>query len=146
MAIRKVKYISTPIKAALLLSLSTFIVSCTALKGVRIVEGTHFTAGLTIPGTEGAFQINAIDYSSGLCMSVNSNAVLIVDYVHAETNNWFYLLETKIYRNFHSIVIPLSEPLQSVVSNSYSNSYSKAIVEKLDGISYPTFLAPSTAP
>lgn len=142
MALRKVKYISTSIKAALLLSLSTFIVSCTALKGVRIVEGTHFTAGLTIPGAEGAFQINAVDYSSGLCMSVNSNAVLVVDYIHAETNNWFYLIETKIYRNFHSIVIPLSESLPTIISNSYS----KALGEKLEGTSYPTSSAPSAVP
>lgn len=61
-----------------------------AYKGAKVVEGTDLALGFTVPGTDGAAQLDILNYLSGFRLGVAENAALKVKYTVAETNDWFW--------------------------------------------------------
>lgn len=72
-----------------------------AYKGAKVVEGTDLAVGFTIPGTDGAAQMDVLNYLSGFRLGVAENAGLKVKYTVAETND--FLWGAAITRTWKSI-------------------------------------------
>ena len=59
-------------------------------KGAKVVEGTDLAVGFTIPGTDGAAQMDVLNWLSGFRLGVAENAALKVKYTVAETNDFLW--------------------------------------------------------
>ena len=58
-------------------------------RGAKITEGTDLAVGINVPSTEGALQLQLLNYLSGFRLGVAENAALTVEYSSAETNSYF---------------------------------------------------------
>lgn len=86
---------------------------CSALagcvyKGAKITEGTDLAVGLSVPGTDGALQVNALNWLSGFRLGVAQNATLRVVYSTADTNDYFGIIHTRTAKRIRAKVTPLS--------------------------------------
>lgn len=61
-----------------------------AYKGAKVIEGTDLAVGFTVPGTDGAAQMDVLNYLSGFRLGVAENAALKVKYAVAETNDFLW--------------------------------------------------------
>lgn len=59
-------------------------------RGAKVVEGTDLAVGFTVPGTDGAAQMDVLNYLSGFRLGVAENAALKVKYTVAETNDFLW--------------------------------------------------------
>lgn len=75
-------------------------------KGAKITEGTNLVAGINVPGTDGALQINALDWVTGFRFGVADNAAFKCRYTSATTNSFFGLVHTEAYKTIDAEVSP----------------------------------------
>lgn len=75
-------------------------------KGGKITEGTDLAVGLTVPGTEGAVQVNALNWLSGFRLGVAENAALTVEYSSAATNSFFGVVHSSSVKRIKAKVEP----------------------------------------
>ena len=70
------------------LALALICAGC-VYRGAKITEGTDLAVGINVPSTEGALQLQLLNYLSGFRLGVAENAALTVEYSSAETNSYF---------------------------------------------------------
>ena len=75
-------------------------------RGAKITEGTDLAIGLTVPGTEGVLQFNALNYLSGFRLGVAENAALTVEYSTVATNSYFGVVTTETAKRIKAKVEP----------------------------------------
>lgn len=75
-------------------------------KGAKVTEGTDLAVGMTVPGSEGALTLDALNYLTGFRLGVAENAQLKVKYTCAETNDYFGCITTRIYKHIDAKVEP----------------------------------------
>ena len=75
-------------------------------RGAKITEGTDLAIGLTVPGTEGVLQFNALNYLSGFRLGVAENAALTVEYSTVATNSYFGVVKTETAKRIKAKVEP----------------------------------------
>ena len=88
-----------------LLALSLALTGC-VYRGAKITEGTDLAIGLTVPGTEGVLQFNALNYLSGFRLGVAENAALTVEYSTVATNSYFGVVTTETAKRIKAKVEP----------------------------------------
>ena len=91
--------------ALLALSLASLVCGC-VYRGAKITEGTDLAIGLTVPGTEGVLQFNALNYLSGFRLGVAENAALTVEYSTVATNSYFGVVTTETAKRIKAKVEP----------------------------------------
>lgn len=78
-----------------------------AYKGGKIVEGTDFSAGISVPGTEGAAEISFVNYLSGFRFGIAENAGMECEYFGTNTFSFaFGLYEGVQTKHFRAKVEP----------------------------------------
>lgn len=77
-------------------------------RGAKITEGTDLAVGLSVPATDGALQVNALNWLSGFRLGVAQNATLRVNYSTADTNDYFGIIHTRTAKRIWAKVTPLS--------------------------------------
>lgn len=70
-------------------ALAILAVGC-IYKGAKVVEGTDLAVGLSIPQTDGAAQMDVLNWLSGFRLGVSENSGLKVKYTVAETNDFLW--------------------------------------------------------
>ena len=86
-------------------SLASLVCGC-VYRGAKITEGTDLAIGLTVPGTEGALQVNALNWLSGFRLGVAENAALTVEYTSAATNSFFGVVQSSSVKRIKAKVEP----------------------------------------
>lgn len=78
-----------------------------AYKGGKVVEGTDFSAGISIPGTEGAAEISFVNYLSGFRFGIAENAGMECEYRGTNTFSFAWgLYEGEAEKYFKAKVEP----------------------------------------
>ncbi len=75
-------------------------------KGAKVTEGVDLAVGLTVPGSDGALQLNALNWLSGFRLGVAENALLTVEYSSVSTNSFFGCIYTKSEKHIKATVEP----------------------------------------
>ena len=94
------------------LALAASVCGC-VYRGAKITEGTDLAIGLTVPGTEGVLQFNALNYLSGFRLGVAENAALTVEYSTVATNTYFGVVKTETAKRIKAKVEPCETAAQS---------------------------------
>ena len=123
---------------ALVFALSLALTGC-VYRGAKITEGTDLAIGLTVPGTEGVLQFNALNYLSGFRLGVAENAALTVEYSTVATNSYFGVVKTETAKRIKAKVEPCETAVQSADPAAPSADLSCAA-----GASSPSASAPET--
>lgn len=97
------KRILTTTATALLLG--ALLAGC-IYKGAKVVEGTDLAVGFTVPGTDGAAQMDVLNWLSGFRLGVAENAALKVKYTVAETNDYFGIVHIRSWKTIDAKVDP----------------------------------------
>lgn len=82
-------------------------------RGAKITEGTDLAIGLTVPGTEGALQVNALNWLSGFRLGVAENAALTVEYTSVASNSYFGVVRTETEKRIRAKVEPCETTAQT---------------------------------
>ncbi len=82
-------------------------------KGAKLVEGTDLAVGLNVPTTEGALQLQVLNYLSGFRLGVAENAALTVEYETFATNSYFGCVRTETVKRVKARVEPCEEATPS---------------------------------
>lgn len=100
-----------PIIAALSCTIS--LTGC-IYRGCKVTEGIDFSAGLSIPATEGAAQVSFVNYLSGFRFGVAENSGMDCEYFGTNTFSFAWgLWESAQFKHFKAKVEPCetsSEP------------------------------------
>lgn len=75
-------------------------------KGAKINEGVNLVAGINVPITDGALQVNALDWCTGFRMGVAENAAFKCRYTCATTNSFFGVIHTFCFKTIDAEVSP----------------------------------------
>lgn len=75
-------------------------------KGAKVVEGTDLAVGFTVPGTDGAAQMDVLNWLSGFRLGVAENAALKVKYTVSETNDYFGIVHVRSNKTIDAKVEP----------------------------------------
>ena len=110
------------------LALASLVSGC-IYKGAKITEGTDLAVGLTIPGSEGAVQINALNWLSGFRLGVAENARLTVKYTHAETNSYLGVVTTRLAKSIDATVEPCEVSTQGASDGAADDA--ESVVSKV---------------
>ena len=96
------------LKTAAVAALFAFvwIVAGCVYKGAKVTEGTDLAIGLTVPGTDGAVQFDALNYLTGFRLGVAENAALTVKYTCSETNSYLGVVTTRVNKTIDAKVEP----------------------------------------
>jgi hypothetical protein len=87
-------------------TLAILAVGC-MYKGAKVVEGTDLAVGLTIPQTDGAAQMDVLNWLSGFRLGVAENCGLKVKYMVAETNDFLWgAASTRTWKTIDAKVEP----------------------------------------
>ncbi len=78
-------------------------------KGCKLVEGTDLAVGLNVPTTEGALQLQVLNYLSGFRLGVAENAALVVEYETFATNSYFGCVRTETTKRVKARVEPCAD-------------------------------------
>ena len=78
-------------------------------KGVKLTEGTDLAVGLNVPTTEGALQLQVLNYLSGFRLGVAENARLEVEYSSIATNSYFGIVTTETQKHVKATVEPCEQ-------------------------------------
>lgn len=84
-------------------------VSGCVYRGAKIVEGTDLAVGINVPSTEGALQLQLMNYLSGFRLGVAENAGLVMTYSAAESNDYFGIIHTRSAKEVTARVQPRAE-------------------------------------
>lgn len=88
-----------------LISLFSLLSGC-VYRGAKIVEGADLAVGINVPSTEGALQLQLLNYLSGFRLGVAENAALEMTYTTAESNNYFGVISTRVSKTVTATVSP----------------------------------------
>ena len=88
------------------LFVASFIFVGCIYKGAKVTEGTDLAIGLTIPQTDGAAQLDVLNYLSGFRLGVAENSALTVKYTCSETNSYFGCITTSTLKTIDATVEP----------------------------------------
>lgn len=100
---------------AMLLGLGSFLAVMSFLgmlcggcvyKGAKITEGTNLILGMDVPTTEGAFQFDLLNFTTGFRLGVAENARLEVEYSTVSTNSYFGVVRTETAKHVKATVEP----------------------------------------
>lgn len=100
---------------AMLLGLGSFLAVMALLgmlcggcvyKGAKITEGTNLILGMDVPTTEGAFQFDLLNFTTGFRLGVAENARLEVEYSTVSTNSYFGVVRTETAKHVKATVEP----------------------------------------
>lgn len=76
-------------------------------KGGKITEGTDFSAGVSIPGTEGTADISFVNYLSGFRFGIDRNCGMTCEYWTTNSFSFAYgLYEGANVKRFSATVTP----------------------------------------
>ena len=75
-------------------------------KGAKITEGTNLILGMDVPTTEGAFQFDILNFTTGFRLGVAENARLEVEYSTVSTNSYFGVVRTETAKHVKATVEP----------------------------------------
>jgi hypothetical protein len=75
-------------------------------KGAKITEGTNLILGMDVPTTEGAFQFDLLNFTTGFSLGVAENARLEVEYSTVSTNSYFGVVRTETAKHVKATVEP----------------------------------------
>ena len=76
-------------------------------KGGKITEGVDFSAGVSIPGTEGAAEISFVNYLSGFRFGIDRNCGMECEYYGTNTFSFAWgLYESASAKHFTATVSP----------------------------------------
>lgn len=78
-------------------------------KGAKVTEGTDLSVGISVPGTEGAASLTVLNWLSGFRVGLSQNAQMEMRYRCAETNDYFGIIHTRLFRDIEVDVTPTSE-------------------------------------
>jgi len=92
-------------KTATALLLGALLAGC-IYRGGKVVEGTDLSVGFTVPGTDGAVQMDALNWLSGFRLGVAENAAFKVKYTVAETNDYFGVIHIRSHKTIDAKVEP----------------------------------------
>ena len=101
---------------ALVATLVAFLAGC-IYKGAKVVEGTDLAVGFTVPGTDGAAQMDVLNWLSGFRLGVAENAALKVKYTVAETNDYFGIVHIRSWKTIDAKVDPCETTPQTEQEN-----------------------------
>lgn len=95
------------------ISILSMIAGC-VYRGAKVTEGVDFSAGLSIPATEGAAQVSFVNYLSGFRFGVAENSCMDCEYFGTNTFSFACgLWESAQFKHFKAKVKPCetsSEP------------------------------------
>ena len=75
-------------------------------RGAKITEGTDLAVGINVPSTEGALQLQLLNYLSGFRLGVSENAALTLRYSCATTNSYFGIVHSETVKSIDATVSP----------------------------------------
>ena len=87
------------------LSLALICAGC-VYRGAKITEGTDLAVGINVPSTEGALQLQLLNYLSGFRLGVAENAALTLRYSCATTNTYFGVVHSETVKSIDATVSP----------------------------------------
>ena len=87
------------------LSLAIICSGC-VYRGAKITEGTDLAVGINVPSTEGALQLQLLNYLSGFRLGVAENAALTLRYSCATTNSYFGVVHSETVKSIDATVSP----------------------------------------
>ena len=93
--------------ALLMVAGSAAVTGC-VYRGAKITEGTDLAVGLSVPGTDGALQLNALNWLSGFRLGVARDAALTVEYATAATNDSLGVVHTRTAKRVKATVTPVA--------------------------------------
>lgn len=91
-----------------LISLCSLLSGC-VYRGAKIVEGTDLAVGINVPSTEGALQLQLMNYLSGFRLAIAENAALTMTYSTSETNDYFGVIHTRVTKQVSATVSPTED-------------------------------------
>jgi hypothetical protein len=92
---------------AVVLALTLLLCGGCMYKGAKITEGTDFSAGLSIPGTEGAAEISFVNYLSGFRLGAAERSGVDCEFWGTNTFSFAWgLYESRSYKHFRAKVDP----------------------------------------
>ena len=74
--------------------------------GAKVTEGTDLAVGISVPGTDGALQLQVFNYLSGFRLGVAEDAQMTVEYTTTETNDYFGCIHTRVHKTVKATVSP----------------------------------------
>jgi len=80
-------------------------------KGGKITEGTDLSVGINVPTTDGALQLQVLNYLSGFRLGVAENAKLTMKYTVSETNSYLGCISTCVSKTVDATVEPCEDTL-----------------------------------
>ena len=76
-------------------------------RGAKVTEGTDFSAGISIPQSEGVAQVSFVNYLSGFRLGVAENSGMSCEYFGTNTFSFaFGLYESQQAKHFKATVEP----------------------------------------
>ena len=89
-------------------------------KGAKITEGTNLILGMDVPTTEGAFQFDILNFTTGFRLGVAENARLEVEYSTVSTNSYFGVVRTEAAKHVKATIEPCetAAPTTNAAPNS----------------------------
>ena len=88
------------------ISVLSMIAGC-VYRGAKVTEGVDFSAGLSIPATEGAVQVSFVNYLSGFRFGVAENSGMDCEYFGTNTFSFAWgLWESAQFKHFKAKVEP----------------------------------------
>ena len=88
------------------LAVAMWLCGC-AYKGGKITEGVDFSAGVSIPGTEGAAEISFVNYLSGFRFGIDRNCGMECEYFGTNRFSFAWgLYESVNVKRFKATVSP----------------------------------------
>ena len=87
------------------LSLALICSGC-VYRGAKITEGTDLAVGINVPSTDGALQLQLLNYLSGFRLGVAENAALTLRYSCATTNSYFGIVHSETVKSIDATVSP----------------------------------------
>lgn len=94
------------ISVAFLAMLVLALCGCAAYRGGKVVDGTNLEIGISIPGTEWTWTINALAYTGGLKVCGDQWTEMLVTNKVSETNSYFGVVKTNRSTEMTARIIP----------------------------------------
>lgn len=92
---------------------------CCTYKGAKVTEGTDFSAGISLPGTEGVAEVSFVNYLSGFRFGAAEHSCVECEYYGTNFFSFAWgLYESRSFKHFKANVEPCeTNSLESVLVN-----------------------------
>ena len=94
--------------AALCAAAALLLAGC-AGDGVRVVEGTDLSLGVSVPGSEGVLDLTFLNYLSGFRLQAEANSRVKLKYSCCETNDYLGIVQTRSAKTIEAETVPTVE-------------------------------------